>query len=294
MLGKLLELKSRLNSVFRVTEEMFDMALETHQQDRQDRAPNPFNRYGRKGFSQGDEDGLTLEICRRLELETGTFCEFGVGDGLECNTISLAALGWRGFWISGRPIAFDLEGVSPQAFRFYESWVTSANILSLYRQGCSDLGIAGPDVLSFDLDGNDLYFVEQLLEAGVRPKLFIVEYNGRFIPPARWSIRQDDTHSWAQSDYFGASLQSFVDLFARHRYRLICCNAWAGANAFFVEEGFADRFPEVPDDLLDIFQPPNYRIPRWYGHRKDPRTVREVFRRVPVATGGDGRDRRDA
>jgi hypothetical protein len=35
-------------------------------------------------------------------IETGTFAEFGVGNGLENNTLILLASGWRGFWIDGQ------------------------------------------------------------------------------------------------------------------------------------------------------------------------------------------------
>src|SRR6516225_11835412 len=63
---------------------------------------NPLNRFGKKCFSQSDEDGITLEILRRIGvLESGVFAEFGVGDGTENNTLILAALGWKGFWVSG-------------------------------------------------------------------------------------------------------------------------------------------------------------------------------------------------
>src|SRR5437016_4741195 len=59
---------------------------------------NPLNRFGAKYFSQADEDGITLEIVRRLGITVGTFAELGVGNGLENNTLILLANGWRGFW----------------------------------------------------------------------------------------------------------------------------------------------------------------------------------------------------
>src|SRR5947209_3607764 len=62
---------------------------------------NPLNRFGGKYFSQADEDGITLEIIKRLGIKTGTFAELGVGNGLENNTLILLANGWRGFWIGG-------------------------------------------------------------------------------------------------------------------------------------------------------------------------------------------------
>jgi hypothetical protein len=47
----------------------------------------------------------------------------------------------------------------------------------------SAIAASDVDVLSVDLDGNDLYFTEALLNV-LRPKLVIVEYNAKFPPPA--------------------------------------------------------------------------------------------------------------
>ena len=56
-----------------------------------DRLKNPLSARPRKYWSQADEDGILEEIFSRMELcdVTGTFIEFGVGDGSECDTLSL-------------------------------------------------------------------------------------------------------------------------------------------------------------------------------------------------------------
>jgi len=279
---RLLKLKRLIGLIIsadRIIDATHDAIVEQSYSERVARAKNPLNRYGKKSFSQSDEDGITLEICRRIELGDGVYCEYGVGDGLECNTLVLAALGWKGFWLSGQKLAFDLDGIDPVVFRYYREWITSTNVVSLFRNGCRDLGCENPDVISFDLDGNDLSFVDLLLENDARPKLFIVEYNAKFIPPARWSVKPDDMQVWKGTDYVGASLQSFVDMFQKHGYLLVCCNAHTGSNAFFVDGIYADKFSDVPEEIGDIYQPPNYKLLRAYGHTKDPRTVKEIFRR---------------
>ena len=45
--------------------------------------------YGFKVYSQCDEDGIIQEIFKRIGEESRTFVEFGVGDGLENNTVKL-------------------------------------------------------------------------------------------------------------------------------------------------------------------------------------------------------------
>jgi hypothetical protein len=58
---------------------------------------------GRRHFSQNDEDGILLEILRRLDIvDARSFIEFGVGDGTENNTIILLAKKWSGAWVGGR------------------------------------------------------------------------------------------------------------------------------------------------------------------------------------------------
>src|SRR6187401_1894242 len=124
---------------------------------------NPIGRCSGKVFSQADEDGMIAEILRRVDLGRGTYCEFGVGNGLECNTLALAARGWRGFWISGEAIAFSPADVDPQFFRFDQSWVDLDNVVRLFRRNADAMGLEQVDLLSFDLDSRDLFLLEKLL-----------------------------------------------------------------------------------------------------------------------------------
>ena len=58
-------------------------------------------RYGFKVYSQNDEDGIIQEILNRIGETSKTFVEFGVGNGLENNTLTLLLKGWHGLWIEG-------------------------------------------------------------------------------------------------------------------------------------------------------------------------------------------------
>ena len=53
---------------------------------------------GQKVYSQCDEDGMIREIFRRIGETNKTFVEFGVGDGLENNTLALLFEGWVDWW----------------------------------------------------------------------------------------------------------------------------------------------------------------------------------------------------
>lgn len=115
---------------------------------------NPLSRFGAKYFSQTDEDGITLEIVKRLGIANGTFVELGVGDGLENNTLILLAMGWRGFWIGGEDLCFNHK-LNPQRFAFLKAFVTLENVIPLmvgyFERRDSERGIVWRCANSFSL-----------------------------------------------------------------------------------------------------------------------------------------------
>jgi hypothetical protein len=244
---------------------------------------NPLNKCGRKVFSQADEDGITCEIIKRIGIKCGVFAEFGVGNGLENNTIVLASLGWKGFWVGAESLAYDLLPApltgQQRDFAFIREFIDTENILSFARRGLESISEDKVDVVSLDLDGNDIYFVEELLKGGFLPKLFIVEYNAKFIPPIRWKIEYNPAHRWVGDDYFGASLMEFNDLFEKYRYSLVCCNSATGANAFFVQSSYRDVFHDVPADINVLWSPPLYFTGE-YGHPVSAKTVALIMNNI--------------
>lgn len=240
--------------------------------------PNPLNKFGKKCFSQTDEDGITLEILRRIkQITDGVYAEFGVGDGTENNTLILAALGWKGFWVGGEKLMVNVDSTKCKKFAYLREWVTSENILDLTEKGCSEIDSEEIDVISLDLDGNDIYFVEKLLAKGFKPKLFIVEYNGKFPPPVKFQIEYDPKHVWKSDDYYGASLASFDSLFNDFGYKLVCCNSHTGVNAFFVDSAYSEFFSDVPTDINQIYVEPRYHRYTRYGHTQSLRTINKII-----------------
>ena len=85
-----------------------------------------------KHFSQSDEDGITLEACKRVGLnEKSTFFEIGVGNGLENNTLSLLAMGWSGTWLGAEKLAINTN--KSKRLKFKHCWVSKENIVELYQ-----------------------------------------------------------------------------------------------------------------------------------------------------------------
>lgn len=245
--------------------------------------PNPLLKYGGKVYSQCDEDGITFEILRRTGVAKGIFAEFGVGNGTENNTLALAAAGWYGFWVGGEDLAFSFNPLNAKKLNFHyqKEWVTKANAPAFYRNGLHAIQQSYCDLVSVDLDGNDYYIVEELLNNGVAPIVFIVEYNAKFIPPIRFTIDYNEHHKWGGDDYFGASLASFNDLFLRHGYFLVCCNL-TGANAFFVKNEFRAAFRDVPTEIEQLYASPKYFLARTEvsGHPISMRTITQIFSKL--------------
>ena len=267
---------AKLNlNLIQLTNQLCDLQLTEIITSLQERHPNPFCRFGRKGFSQTDEDGLTFEIIRRIGINSGNFIEFGVGNGTENNTLALLGANWRGVWAGGEELSFSTN--KTDRLYFSKERITKSNILNIYDNGLEKLGVENIDLISLDLDGNDFFFVEKLLTSKIQPKIFIVEYNAKFPPPMRFSINYDENHVWDGTDYYGASLCTFNDLFEKFDYFPVCCNAATGANAFFVKREYREKFQEVPNDIESIYAEPNFNLYKSFGHRISTRTIETLI-----------------
>lgn len=239
---------------------------------------NPLLAHGLKVYSQNDEDGLIEEILRRCDLTgAGTFVELGVGDGTENNTLNLLLKGWRGVWLGGEPVAIRPDGTR---LRFRQCWIHRDNALDLVREEVAALGVAQPDLVSLDLDGNDYHITEALLRGGLRPALWVAEYNARFSAATRWIMPYDTAHRWQGTDYHGASLAALYDLFTAFGYRLVCCNA-NGVNAFFVNPAHAERFADIEGDCSALYMPANFRAFPYAGHPQDLRVIQAALGAAP-------------
>jgi len=257
-----------------------DLIISQQTIERQKKHPNPLNSYGKKCFSQTDEDGITLEIIKRLGIKKGVYGEFGVGIGWENNTLILASLGWKGFWVGGQDLRFKYRNT--QNFNFTKGWITKENANDFVSDGLKNIKEKKMDIFSLDLDGNDLYILEVLLTKIDLPSLIIVEYNSKFPPPVLFKIKYDPNHVWGLDDYLGASLCEFVQLLEKHSYKLVCCNSHSGANAFFVKNEYAELFKDVPEDIEKIYVEARYQLysELGNGHKQSTKTIERIFERL--------------
>ena len=237
---------------------------------------NPLNAYGQKCFSQTDEDGITIEILKRINsINRGVFAEFGVGKGTENNTLILKAHGWNGFWVGNEKLLISHK--KSENFNYIKDFITLENIITITQKGLNSINKDNVDVISFDLDGNDYHLIESLLKNNFKPKLFIIEYNAKFPPPIKWVMDYNKAHIWEEDDYFGASISSFNELFEKNEYKLICCNSQTGANAFFIKKEFLHLFNDVPKKIEDLYAEPRFFLHTKFGHSQSLKTINKLF-----------------
>jgi hypothetical protein len=210
--------------------------------------PNPLLRFGKKYFSQSDEDGILLEILRRIGMKSGVCVEIGCGNGTENNTLNLLLRGWPSVWIDVQPLAFDAQ-VNPTLLSFQKSFVTAENIPQLVRRGLTSFGVRNCEVLSIDVDGNDGYIARALLQDGVSPAVIIIETNELLPPPVRFAQDYAADYVWDRTKNSGWSLQSLSDLLGEFGYSCIACNLETGVNGFFIRNDYLSSFSDVPRDL---------------------------------------------
>lgn len=220
--------------------------------------------HGWSSYSQCDEDGIIRDCLRRISLNrplSNTFVEIGCGDGLENNTHQLVLDGFAGIWIDGasdniRRLSDELGGVFFSQLLILEKKVDVDNSSSLASACKRFLGGASIDFLSLDIDGNDEHVCSNFVDH-LSPKLVCVEYNAKFPPPTCLTMTYNASHNWSGGDYFGSSLQAWVEFFTVHGFTLVCCNI-TGANAFFVKDEYLTAFTVYP--VSDLYQPARYHL----------------------------------
>ena len=193
-------------------------------------------RYGYKVFSQNDEDGIIREIFKRIDVTNNVFVEFGIGDGLENNTLALLFDGWSGLWIDAstnsiQKISDNYSAIIKRgSLKIVEAFITRENINELISANIVHKDI---DLLSIDIDGNDYHILDAI--TCISPRVLVIEYNAKFAPPILYCMDYDEKHVWQSDDCYGASLKFLEVNIEKKGYYLVGCNL-TGTNAFFVKK----------------------------------------------------------
>ena len=207
--------------------------------------PRSLNHFEHQVFSQCGQDGILAEIFRRLGVARGAFVEFGVGagGGFETNTTNLLLQGWSGVWLEADTDAcaeLRRHFATPMAegrLRLAQAFLDRDNIAGHFESA----GVPREfDLLSIDVDGNDLWLGQAL--RAFRPRCVSIEYNAHFPAGQAWTMPYHADHVWNATMEYGASAKAVELAGAALGYRLVACDL-AGCDAFLVREDLCgDRF----------------------------------------------------
>lgn len=182
--------------------------------------------------SQSDETAI---IARLAVDAPKTFIEFGFHQ-VEFNCAALARLpDWKGLLIDGNEHQVeDARALMPASVETIRRFLTLENI-DFIKSHFQALG-----VLSIDVDGNDYWFLQELITS--KPHVISVEYNSTFgLEPV--TVPYDpkfDRHAvHPRGWYHGASLTALAKLALSFGYGLIAISE-DGCNAFFTRGGTLD------------------------------------------------------
>jgi hypothetical protein len=183
---------------------------------------------------QSDEAGI-ISALAESSVAPKTFIEFGFHP-IQFNCADLAKdPSWHGMLVDGNSNQVeDARALLSGRIKIVEAFLTLDN-LDFIREAFAETGI-----LSIDVDGNDYWFLEKLID--IKPSVICIEYNASFglepitVPyDANFDRHQKHPSGW----YHGASLSALAKLCATHGYGLAAVSE-AGANAFFTRSGNLD------------------------------------------------------
>jgi len=211
--------------------------------------------YGFKVYSQNDEDGIITEIFRRIGTTNKRFIEFGVENGIECNSHYLLLKDWTGLWIEANPKAYKKiqqqfkSVIKNGQLKIHNSVVACENINSILQ----NQNFTGEiDLLCIDIDGNDYHIMKAITT--VNPRVIIIEYNALLPPECEWIMKYDPNYCWNYTSIQGASLKSLEKLGKQKGYKLVGTNV-AGVNAFFVREDLTKELFPTPATAENLYNP---------------------------------------
>ncbi|AFY38265.1 hypothetical protein Lepto7376_1952 [[Leptolyngbya] sp. PCC 7376] len=202
-------------------------------------------KFEHKIYSQNGEDGIIAFLLDIVGRRNKYYVEFGAADGNECNTRYLREhAGFQGLLMDGGHENLDID--------LYQEMIYRDNINELFFKYKVPNEF---ELLSIDVDGNDLWLWEALDEK-YQPRIVIMEFNGALPPPISVTIPYDASHQWDGTSYIGASLGALDILAKKKGYTLVGCDS-SGVNSFFIRDDFRETLQKCESipSLKEAFAP---------------------------------------
>lgn len=218
----------------------------------------------KKIFSQDGTDGVLEFIFSNDVLKPNDkfYVELGTEDGTECNSRNLREThGWNGLMVDG--------GNENEKINLQKHFITKENIIEIFEKNKINKSF---DLLSIDLDGNDFYILNEILNH-YSPRVIVAEYNGYWLPNEDKIIKYDPEFIWDHnSNYSGMTILSLYKLGKHHGYSLVYATSF-GTNAFLIKnselnENIKGNFKFI-NEPENIYKRPKYGVNPHKGHPSD-------------------------
>lgn len=121
------------------------------------------------GFSKNGEDGILSYIFEHVHVTNKFYVDLGADAGHGSNTEMLRKVGWRG-WLINRENQNQATGM-------YLEKLFPGNVMAVFNKYKMPRLV---DLLVIDLDSNEAHVLHALWQAGVRPRVVMIETNNNF------------------------------------------------------------------------------------------------------------------
>lgn len=192
------------------------------------------NKYAKNCFaSQNGEEGLLIEVVKRLAIDEGHAVEIGGSDGLFCSNTALLIKDhlWLGVFVETQFALWQKakeNWADNKRVKCICSHVDPYNINAFVKDNC--------DLLSIDTDGGD-YKIFQALKA--KPKIVILEIDSSIEPPSV-ELNSDGAAGYWPTVTLGISKGYFI-----------LCHT---GNIVLIANEYRGLFPEIEGDGLENWE----------------------------------------
>ena len=165
-----------------------------------------------KKYSQCGEEGYLDFILQNIPNPDKFLVDLGAGDGYSLSNSR--------YFIEKGYKAILIDGDSHNNEEVNEHFITMENIIELLQYHLCPLNF---DLLCIDLDGNDLYILDEVVHY-YKPKVVIAEFNPIWGASVSKVIPYNPKHTWNNDDYYGFSFSAGIQWAYKNGYTCIFQN----------------------------------------------------------------------